>query len=325
MSKIRITLLLLSCVVIGACKNDLDINAPWEEIPVVYGLLDANTNVQYIRIQKAYQNDINTSTDQAAKIADSLVFDTLVVTVRGTDGSSYTLIKTTELPKSPGIFATEKNYLYRANFTPNLSAQYELEMTNPKSGKTYKGRTSIVSPSNILSDSLLIRPHVPSNRLVINFIPTNANVYDVFVRFYYKEYPIGRPADSVIKYVDYVFDRNFTPSGNNAYRKNITTRDWISTIRLGLKVDNSVIREYSRIEYVSVGASLDLYNYYSVSIPSASVVQKRTDYSNIPNALGIFSSRSFTTRNAPLREEANDIGTDSSKIYLVRDLPNFIY
>ena len=38
----------------SACETDFDVNAEWEEITVVFGLLDQSQEKQYIRIvQKA--------------------------------------------------------------------------------------------------------------------------------------------------------------------------------------------------------------------------------------------------------------------------------
>ena len=73
--KLRIFSFLAALIVLSACKNEIDINAPYKDIPVVYGFLDQNQATQYIRIQKLYQNAANQTTDQGAKIADSLYFD----------------------------------------------------------------------------------------------------------------------------------------------------------------------------------------------------------------------------------------------------------
>ena len=35
-------------VVVTSCETDFDVNAEWEEITVVYGLLDASKDTQYI-------------------------------------------------------------------------------------------------------------------------------------------------------------------------------------------------------------------------------------------------------------------------------------
>ena len=38
----------------SSCESDLDINSKWEEVTVVFGLLDQSQEKQYIRINKAF-------------------------------------------------------------------------------------------------------------------------------------------------------------------------------------------------------------------------------------------------------------------------------
>jgi len=45
---------LLPVLFINSCKTDFDIIAPYKETTVVYGLLDPDTSVQYIKINKAF-------------------------------------------------------------------------------------------------------------------------------------------------------------------------------------------------------------------------------------------------------------------------------
>lgn len=312
----------------------MEINAPWEETPIIYCLLDANNNVQYVRVQHTYQNDINTTVDQAAKIKDSLYFDSLQVIIRGSDGSIASFKKTDTIPKDLGYFATDGHVLYQASMNLNTGLSYTLEVFSPQSGKTYKATTQIVRPSPIgldgqiggTPDSMFIRPYLNSNQVVHNFTPNySAVVYDILLRFNYKEYPVGNPAAAKFYFIDYDFINNWVPNVVNQKRSTVPSRNWINYLKATLLLNNSVVREFVSAEYVAAGASQDLFNAYNITIPSPSSVQKRTDYTNIPNALGIFSSRSITKEIGPLRNRPADNGVDSSKIYLVKDLPNFIY
>jgi hypothetical protein len=95
---------LLAFVLLAGCENDIEINAPWRETPVVYGFLDPNTGTQYLRIQKTYQNSTSITTEEGAKINDSLYFDSIVVKVKSSN-QNITFTKTTEIPKEAGCFA----------------------------------------------------------------------------------------------------------------------------------------------------------------------------------------------------------------------------
>ena len=41
-------------VVFSSCETDFDVNAEWDDVTIVYGLLDPNNEIQLIKINKAY-------------------------------------------------------------------------------------------------------------------------------------------------------------------------------------------------------------------------------------------------------------------------------
>ena len=52
--KIRIAaLIVLTTILFQACKTDFDINAPWKESAIVYGILNQNDTIHYIKVNKA--------------------------------------------------------------------------------------------------------------------------------------------------------------------------------------------------------------------------------------------------------------------------------
>ncbi|HJM16760.1 MAG TPA: hypothetical protein QF851_04835, partial [Flavobacteriales bacterium] len=53
-----------------SCETDFNVNAEWEEVTVVFGLLDQTQDKQYIRINKAFLG--NASASDMASVADSL-------------------------------------------------------------------------------------------------------------------------------------------------------------------------------------------------------------------------------------------------------------
>ena len=53
-----------------SCKNDLQLNAPYKEIPSIYAVLNPQENIQMIRVNKDFlgEGDANAM----AKVADSV-------------------------------------------------------------------------------------------------------------------------------------------------------------------------------------------------------------------------------------------------------------
>ena len=64
---------LLTSLLFTSCESDFDINADWEEVTVVFGLLDQSQEKQFIRINKAFLG--NESAYLMAQEADSLNFN----------------------------------------------------------------------------------------------------------------------------------------------------------------------------------------------------------------------------------------------------------
>ena len=66
-------LFLLFSVAFSSCETDFNVNADWEEVTVVFGLLDQSQDRQYIRINKAFLG--NESAYVMASVSDSLNYN----------------------------------------------------------------------------------------------------------------------------------------------------------------------------------------------------------------------------------------------------------
>lgn len=312
---------------VSSCDNEVDINATWDEIPVVYALMDASQDTQYFRIQKVYQNDINTSVSEAAQLFDSIYFDTNMVVEVISSANERFKCDTVSAAKSIGFFASNGHFIYRCIFKPNPTFTYRLILTSRKTGKVYGSdpQRPISGSTGIEASPILVRPYLSQNLIRHRFQPnTSVTAYDIYLRFYYKEYPTSNPSDVKQKYIDYPYEYAWLVPNNQAKSSTVSSNAWIGYLKTQLVSMPNTTREFDTLAYVVVGASRELYNAYQVSIPSTSIVQKRTDYSNINGALGIFSSKFEQIQGAPLRNTTPGM-RDSSVIYLVQDLPNFIY
>ena len=56
MKRIYLILSVFSILFIS-CETDVDVNAEWEEIVVVYGLLDQGQELQFVKVNKAFLGD----------------------------------------------------------------------------------------------------------------------------------------------------------------------------------------------------------------------------------------------------------------------------
>ncbi|NNF01582.1 MAG: hypothetical protein HKN22_02770, partial [Bacteroidia bacterium] len=150
MQKSIFCLLVLLGMVNSACETDFDVLAPYEERMVVYGLLNASENVQYIRIDKAYLGEGDALL--FAQEPDSIYYGNILrVKMEQWKNSvlvdSMILLYDTSKVKDPGTFANRPNVLYRTG--PNdtvidVDSEYRLSVRNTVTGYTVTSETPIV-------------------------------------------------------------------------------------------------------------------------------------------------------------------------------------
>ncbi len=292
-------------MVLQSCKNDIEINAPWKETAVVNGFIDIGTTHQYLRITKTFQNAANLTPQQAAQISDSLYFDSLIVKIIDLTDTTQTFnfYKNTSIQKDPGYFASDKNILYYCdNMQPILGHVYKLYIYNPKSGNTYTSQTSIVDKVVIMKNSptyqldIFYDPKFPN---YINFewnIAQNAAIYTALIRYYYTENSISKTADQLIAINDFdKFSFNFKSDQMNQFFINtFGRRDVINN-----PSDTLVFRKINSIDYIVLAGTADLKTAVDLSKPNTSLLQVKPDFSNIQGGLGLFTSRSTTTKYIP--------------------------
>ena len=324
MSKLR--LLLYFSLFFVSCKNEIEVAAPWKETIVVYGLLDPAAPVNYIRIQKAYL-DPEGNAFQFMQVNDSIyATDLKVVLYVKQNGNLFDSIfpvlidgNSEGVSKDSGLFSNTPNYLYKINkpikdskLSPNPEDyEYELIVVNPKTGyrcsaKTYTtGYLEPQAPVTSNLNNLTINDKSNSFMVISYREGRKVKAYDMIVRFWYKETKKSNTSDTSIKFFNwFVFKNRLTDPSLRGYEQKLSSvpgNIFYELLNSNIKPDTSVLRKalYCDIEYY--GAGEDLYTYIQVNQPSIGIIQKKPEYSNITNGLGIFSSRYITTiKKVPL-------------------------
>lgn len=289
--------LLLSIV---SCKNDIEVNAPYKDIAVIYGFLDQNQPIQYIRIQKMYQNSTDLSTNEGAQIADSLYFDTLVVNlVNLTNGATYPCWRVDTIPKDSGFFSSARNTLYAVSIPKNNGAneQYELKVLYPKSNATFGGKTNLVKDAVIEERRVVIRTNLAGHFFRMNYFPgLNSALYDVDLRFYYKEALKSDTSIYSIKYVDYNLSKSKLVKYGVQETEFVYSAPYYEFLSEAFKPDANVVRSALSFELRTIGGTAEFENLLSLSTPNLSIVSKNPTYTNITNGIGIFTSRNYTSK-----------------------------
>ena len=297
----NITLLfLLFSVVFSSCETDFNVNADWEEVTVVFGLLDQSQDRQYIRINKAFLG--NESAYVMASVSDSLNYnpENLEVKIEKLSTSGIVLqsiiLTDTVMEKEDGYFATDNNIIYvfdTDNFL-NEEKEYLLTVTNKLSGKVITSKTKLIHDINLMSSfdnpvykmGFYNQTGSFSNTTVEWNHSQNASIYQMTLYVNYTEYGQDTVEKTIQKLYPIIdFD------GNTNLKQNISGEEFFNLIAFNVTKDNTVNRRINNIDLLFSAASQDLKTYISLNEPPTGIVQEREFFTNINGGIGLFSSR----------------------------------
>jgi hypothetical protein len=291
---IRLTLALLAAGFVSSCTTEIDINTDNKDVPIVYCVLNSADSFQYVRIQKTYL------IDQAAleypPEQDSLLFTgEIVVTMERWSGGkvleTVRFLPTTEIPKDSGFFPSEKNILYKAKafIVPNQTYRLYIYLGSKEkvlySETSSLGRLMVIDPLPIQARKISL---YAGTNYTCRWQPvTNAGVYQVVIRFNYKE-TIGGVTKT--KHLDW--PQAFASPGTNAeYLSNdISGSRFMHILEDNLVSDPGIVREAVGLSFQIVSGSMEMKYYIESTAPSEGALMEKPVYSNIYSGIGLFCS-----------------------------------
>lgn len=289
-------LLLMLNFTMSACDNEVDINADWKEILIVYGLLDPLDSVQYIKINKAFLNESQNAL-QVAKNPDSLfIKDARVSLLHINSGKIINLVRVNETIKEPGIFAQTPNYLYKTTEPIIENEPYKLFVESALTGQRIEAVTYTLKRARIEAPFKSSNPvfSLGAKFIVISYVPGwNSYAYDVKMRVKVDEF--NKADTSFLRtrtltwnvITNYVVPRNTTA----AVLHQIERESFMQFLAASLDTSKTIVRRFKNISVEYYGGSQNLIDYISVNEPSIGIVQKTAEYSNIEGGMGLFGSR----------------------------------
>ena len=163
---------------VWACSERVEINAPYEDIWVIYGILDWNQDTQYVRISKAFQ------TEQSAFEFARTYFpqlDSLIVRVEG-NGKTYLAQQIDSVAKDIsdgdfGPYATVFRIITQAENRLKEGEVYQLHIRSASNDQLHlKAQTRIpVAPQIIFPALTRVR-----EKFCLNEIPIEDSVRVIF-------------------------------------------------------------------------------------------------------------------------------------------------
>ena len=312
--------IILSVIIIAftSCETDFDVNAEWEETTVVYGLLDASTDTQYIKINKAYLGEGDAM--MMAEYSDSINFNPNDLEVKLHKlGFNDTLISitldTTLIDKEDGLFAVDNNIIYRA-VTPNgffsNEKSYSITIKNLNSGNQVNSNTKVISNFSFANFNSAYKfgfynPSQPdSSKFRSKTIEwdkvSNGVIYQLDIKFNYLE-------NGELKYL--IWSQPLVSFTGIQMNTKLEGAKFFNYLINNLEDDVTVTREFINLDLIMTVGSEDLNTYIKVNEPITGIVQQRPQFTNINNGIGIFSSRyTHTEEDIGLTEDTKNYITD---------------
>lgn len=323
------SILLASLVLITSCEDDIDFAGDHVETPVLFGLLDKNDSLHYVKITRTFGGSNNSL--EVAQIEDSSYFQNVDIKIEEwaalppnnvfTKIRTWTLKDTILTNKVPGAFYSpnQKVYYFQTDsynsLNPPAIGDQNL-FTALKDEATYKiiadvnggqivvnGETQLVTGMSITS---------PSNNGNYSFVKTvnglkqyasaglkvnngNAKVIDARIQFFFNEYFNGVPVQK--SFIWKVNEFNGDEIQGTASNFVASGETFYNLVKQNITNDPTITkREMTSIRLIMTGGSEDLSKYILVNQPSSSLAQNKPTFTNLTRAdggpvIGIFSSR----------------------------------
>lgn len=299
----------------AACSTDLEINAPYEDNTVVYGLLNMRDTVHLVKINKAFLGEGNALT--YAQVRDSNEYRnediTRAMIYRRTNGlrvDSFPLRDTVVGGRNTGTFYApdQKLYYFRERNVYTLpqsqvpvyleqNSDYELDLE--VRGKRITATAPIVNDFSIFST-------VQSPNVEVNLASTvtgygtyeirwtsgrDGKRYTVQYRFNYNEV---RGTDTIPKSVTQTVGTRVSANSANAEPMSLFLDGQLFYSNLGNAIpdDPAVTRRiFTGLDFLISVANDEFHTFLTLSEPVSGIVEERPAYSNLENAFGVFASR----------------------------------
>ncbi len=301
----------------ASCHDKLEILAPYKESVAVYGLLNQDDTVQYVRVQRVFLGAGNAFTmaqdmdstyykPNELKVSLQRIKNGVPVSVDNPASAAMEIVLTeTYITLDSGIF-NKNQLLYKTNHPIYDDSQYKLVIHNNKSGADFSSKNvSLVGDfatrltygqaQSVLTPSYAFINIVPSfgGVVVCKYgSPYNTGVCGLRLRFYYTEYPNAGPA--VSKYKDMELGIQYTngSGGGEEMDLSFSGDGMINDITTAVGISSGIQhRTTDSIHFMLNAAGPDLALYNQVST-TTTLSQDKPYFTNMnPGGIGIFSTR----------------------------------
>ena len=311
-------------LIFSSCSTDFELNAPYETIPVVYGLLDQSKDTQFVKINRSFLGYGN-NVDYAA-INDCTHFE-YVVAVLEEYNEFGNLIDHDTLKEfmvgnlQPGIFYEDSQkvyYLETDNDSLKEENTYHLKVSIPDKGLNFDAETDLIKGSwlNFKFQTILYLAGSGFKVADVDLATTEDGYleqtlrwttaergkrYELMLRLHYTE--VYNDLTEQEKFLEWNLGRQISvsSSGGEEMFKDVSGGSFFNFVETQLQNyenEDQVMKRVlgmDAIEIILTAGNEDLNTYMQVNEPVTGIVTERPIFTNVNNGIGIFASK-YSTR-----------------------------
>jgi len=296
-------LMLVSMIVLSSCDNDIELVAPYRNIPVTYGLLDKNDTAQYIRVEKAYL-DPAVSALILAQEPDSLYYPQLDVVLENlTSGDEYSLTRVDGnlegYPRASGVFAESPNWMYKIKSSAMRMRSGDRFRIKIDRGEPYE---EITGTTTLIGDLILVRPRPGSSldfsgqgdQSIVWQGDAASRFFDVVLYIYVSEWDPSTSDPKRVIEIPWELARSLTDP-----RLNFSKKEIYSLLANRLEEDPSLVRSLDSFKLEIKAGGEELYRFIQVSLANTGITasQEIPRVTNLSEGYGVFSSKASLTES----------------------------
>lgn len=310
-------------LIFSSCSTDFELNAPYETIPVVYGLLDQSKDTQFVKINRSFLGYGN-NVDYAA-INDCTHFENVVAVLEeynefGNLIDHDTLKELMVGNLQPGIFYEDSQkvyYLETDNDSLKEENTYHLKVSVPDKGLNFDAETDLIKGTwlNFKFQTILYLAGSGFKVADVDLATTEDGYleqtlrwttaergkrYELMLRLHYTE--VYNDLSEQEKYLEWNLGRQISvsSSGGEEMFKDVSGGSFFNFVETQLQNyenEDQVMKRVlgmDAIEIILTAGNEDLNTYMQVNEPVTGIVTERPIFTNVNNGIGIFASKYST-------------------------------
>lgn len=326
----KLPLLFIACIALFAgCNNDLDLTAPPQDIPVIYGVFSKQDTDHYLRVERGFIDESITA-EELAQNPDNLIYPDATVRLEISDRPGedfiFELVNGEEegFDREEGFFEDSPNYLYKlsgVNFANAQVLTVVLERGDDlpiveSDPVPVVDNFSIISP-NEANIKVTIRPD-DTDFSVKYSAPNEAKIFDAYIIFHYDE---TRPNGEIIqKQLRWTVARNQLRDDEGDVVSKREGIDFFTLLVNSIEPELNVSRRFRKFSVEVVAGGKAFADYVQLTLANTGITssQEVPNFSNIENGLGLVSSK-FVARLDSV-DMSSGMSTELKNGDLTRDL-----